>query len=267
NIEVLEEIRSMSHMAIQQEQAIQRKQRTKKAKKVYCKTADLVSGYQEQNLESEQTSSTNTTCTMTSIEEFILDEVRNKIDNDKNTHRKYIRTSKKTREDRKRLKTGLTIYDSNKRKGTPKNPNELVDELKKFFLIKKVTELQYLEKYRKKLLKFYSFERMLPSYFQLLLSKLQLSNTLQKLNSAIREMFPCNPKDKNEKEEKSSLLLDITEITSYLQNAPDEDKVQLPINNYTDIQDTITTLKKHLFFNGILPNIMNLPNLQEPEWE
>ncbi|KAF0418477.1 hypothetical protein F8M41_007259 [Gigaspora margarita] len=54
NIEVLEEIRSMSHMAIQQEQAIQREQKMKKAKKVHSETTDLVSGYQEQNLESGQ---------------------------------------------------------------------------------------------------------------------------------------------------------------------------------------------------------------------
>ncbi|CAG8820921.1 16998_t:CDS:2 [Gigaspora margarita] len=42
NIKVLEEIRNMSHMAIQQEQAIQREQRKKKAKKVHSETADLV---------------------------------------------------------------------------------------------------------------------------------------------------------------------------------------------------------------------------------
>ncbi|CAG8647499.1 26849_t:CDS:2, partial [Gigaspora margarita] len=68
----------------------------------------------------------------------------------------------------------------------------------------------------------------------------------------------------NREEKKSSLPLDTTEITSYLQNIPDEDKVQLLINNYKDIQDTITILKKHFLFNGILPNITDLPNLQEP---
>ncbi|CAG8837341.1 25403_t:CDS:1, partial [Gigaspora margarita] len=56
-----------------------------------------------------------------------------------------------------------------------------------------------------------------------------------------------------------------TEITSYLQNVPDKDKVQPPINNYKDIQDTITILKKHFSFNSIPPNITDLPNLQEPE--
>ncbi|CAG8778026.1 24633_t:CDS:2, partial [Gigaspora margarita] len=50
-------------------------------------------------------------------------------------------------------------------KDLPENPNELIDELKKFFLIKKVTKLQYLREYRRKLLKFYSFEKMPPSYF------------------------------------------------------------------------------------------------------
>ncbi|CAG8854020.1 3398_t:CDS:2, partial [Gigaspora margarita] len=53
NIEVLEEIKNMSHVAIQQEQAIQREQRMKKAKKVHSETTDLVSGYQKQNLEKD----------------------------------------------------------------------------------------------------------------------------------------------------------------------------------------------------------------------
>ncbi|CAG8815935.1 39028_t:CDS:2, partial [Gigaspora margarita] len=70
-----------------------------------------------------------------------------------------------------------------------------------------------------------------------------------------------------EEEKNPSLLLNTTEITLYLQNVLDEDKVQLPINNYKNIQDTITTLKKYFSFNGILPNIIDLLNLQEPEWE
>ncbi|CAG8746849.1 37595_t:CDS:2 [Gigaspora margarita] len=77
----------------------------------------------------------------------------------------------------------------------PENPNELVDKLKKFFSIKKVTELQYLGEYKRKLLKFYSFDRMPPSYFQLSLSKPQLPNTLQELKSATRKIFSCNPKN------------------------------------------------------------------------
>ncbi|KAF0465082.1 hypothetical protein F8M41_026330 [Gigaspora margarita] len=75
NIEVLKEIRSMLHVAIQQEQAIQREQKKKKAKKVYSETADLVSGYQKQNLESGQSGLTDTICTMTSVE-FTPDEVQ-----------------------------------------------------------------------------------------------------------------------------------------------------------------------------------------------
>ncbi|CAG8837593.1 37780_t:CDS:1, partial [Gigaspora margarita] len=51
DIEVLEEIRSMLQVAIQQGQASQRELRMKKAKMVYSKTTDLVSGYQEQTLE------------------------------------------------------------------------------------------------------------------------------------------------------------------------------------------------------------------------
>ncbi|KAF0445978.1 hypothetical protein F8M41_002996 [Gigaspora margarita] len=48
----------------------------KKAKKVHSETADLVSGYQEQYLESEQFGSTNTICTMMSVEECIPNEVQ-----------------------------------------------------------------------------------------------------------------------------------------------------------------------------------------------
>ncbi|KAF0399864.1 hypothetical protein F8M41_009653 [Gigaspora margarita] len=76
NIEVLEEIRNMLHMAIQQKQAIQREQRTKKAKKVHSETTDLVSRYQEQNLKNGQSGSTNTICTMTLVEELTTTRYR-----------------------------------------------------------------------------------------------------------------------------------------------------------------------------------------------
>ncbi|KAF0538533.1 hypothetical protein F8M41_007739 [Gigaspora margarita] len=76
NIEVLEEIRSISHVAIQQEQAIQREQRTKKAKKVHSETTDLVSRYQEQNLESGQSGSTDTICTIISVDKLTTDEMQ-----------------------------------------------------------------------------------------------------------------------------------------------------------------------------------------------
>ncbi|CAG8816453.1 42703_t:CDS:1 [Gigaspora margarita] len=76
NIEVLKEIRNISHIAIQQEQAIQREQKIKKAKKVHSKTTDLVSGYQEQNLESGQSGLTNTICTIMLVDKLTTDEMQ-----------------------------------------------------------------------------------------------------------------------------------------------------------------------------------------------
>ncbi|KAF0506649.1 hypothetical protein F8M41_019125 [Gigaspora margarita] len=48
----------------------------KKAKKVQSKTTDLVSRYQEQNLESEQSSSTDTICTITAVDELTTDDMQ-----------------------------------------------------------------------------------------------------------------------------------------------------------------------------------------------
>ncbi|CAG8841328.1 1290_t:CDS:1, partial [Gigaspora margarita] len=85
NIEALKEIRSISYVAIQQDQAIQREQRTKKAKKVHNETAKLVSEYQEQNLASKQSGSINTLCTMMLVEEFISEEVQTTTNVGKNS--------------------------------------------------------------------------------------------------------------------------------------------------------------------------------------
>ncbi|CAG8671807.1 23543_t:CDS:2, partial [Gigaspora margarita] len=48
----------------------------KKAKKVHNKTTDLVSRYQEQNLESRQSGSTNTICTITAVDELTTDNIQ-----------------------------------------------------------------------------------------------------------------------------------------------------------------------------------------------
>ncbi|CAG8647516.1 26850_t:CDS:2 [Gigaspora margarita] len=98
-LEVLKKIRSMSYMATQQEQAIQREQRTKKAKKVYSKTIDLVSGYQEQNLENKLIIDEMQTTTIvrknneSSIEDPIL-KAKAKTDKSKTTTN--VRTNEKT---------------------------------------------------------------------------------------------------------------------------------------------------------------------------
>ncbi|CAG8829725.1 1227_t:CDS:2, partial [Gigaspora margarita] len=82
-----------------------------------------------------------------------------------------------------------------------------------------------------------------------LTDKLELPQDANKI-SQMNLTIPINIQIKeNKKEEKPSLLLDTTEITSYLQNIPEENKKQLLINNYKDIQNTITILKKHFSFN------------------
>ncbi|KAF0404036.1 hypothetical protein F8M41_009112 [Gigaspora margarita] len=48
----------------------------KKAKKVHSETTDLVSKYQEQNLESGQSGLINTICTITLVDEFTTEEMQ-----------------------------------------------------------------------------------------------------------------------------------------------------------------------------------------------
>ncbi|CAG8797557.1 34230_t:CDS:1 [Gigaspora margarita] len=65
-IEVLEEIRSMFQIVIQEEQAMRRGQTTKKAKKTHTEVVNLNNGHYEQLLESGQFGLNDTICTMTS---------------------------------------------------------------------------------------------------------------------------------------------------------------------------------------------------------
>ncbi|CAG8717366.1 21818_t:CDS:1 [Gigaspora margarita] len=65
-IEVLKEIRNISQIAIQENQAMKREQTTKKAKKAYIEAVNLDNGQQEPILKSRQFGLSNTTCTITS---------------------------------------------------------------------------------------------------------------------------------------------------------------------------------------------------------
>ncbi|KAF0552561.1 hypothetical protein F8M41_021629 [Gigaspora margarita] len=75
------------------------------------------------------------------------------------------------------------------------DPKDLADEVRDLFLIKNTSQLKYLVDYRRKLLKFYSFKRMLPSYFHLPPPKPHLPAILQGLNLATRQLFLCDPKN------------------------------------------------------------------------
>jgi hypothetical protein len=77
----------------------------------------------------------------------------------------------------------------------PNNPTDLNEETRAMFPITSRSELPYLAEYRQKLRKYYDFDRIPSNYFNLPPTREPLPSTPQNLNSAVRYLFPCNPKD------------------------------------------------------------------------
>lgn len=86
-------------------------------------------------------------------------------------------------------------YVANSRTPLPEHPNDLNDSTRELFLITNPLELRELSQYVRLLRKYYTFERVPPTYFDMPEPKPPLPATPQALDSEIAHLFPFLPKD------------------------------------------------------------------------
>jgi len=77
----------------------------------------------------------------------------------------------------------------------PESFNDLHPIVRKLFPITDPSELAHLSEYRKQLQAYYTFNKIPPQYFDLPPEKEKLPSTPQALNSAVKHLFPCAPKN------------------------------------------------------------------------
>jgi hypothetical protein len=80
----------------------------------------------------------------------------------------------------------------------PYDIEELHPSVRNLFPITDWDTLKCLGEYRQKLKVYYSFERIHAEFFHLPAEKEKLPTTIHALNSAVRHLFPCDPKDSTE---------------------------------------------------------------------
>src|SRR5260364_338565 len=158
-------------------------------------------------------------------------------------------------------------YFANSRTPLPEHPNDLNDSTRELFPITDPLELRDLSQYVWLLRKYYTFERVPPTYFDVPEPKPPLPATPQALDSEIGHLFPFLPKDATDFRRHIDILKeyytfkripnDYIRTKRKLPSAPSDLKLRnsynFPIDNQQILREFIAEAAQDHFIPELLP--------------
>ena len=171
-------------------------------------------------------------------------------------------------------------YFANSRTPLPEDPNKLNESTRDLFPITDPAELRDLSHYVRLLRKYYTFEKVPPTYFDVPEPKPPLPATPQALDSEIAHLFPFLPKDASDFRRHIDILRDYYTFKRIpndyirtrrkLPDTPSSLKLRntftFPINNQQILQEFLAEVAQNYFIPEPLPaTYTNLNHTNKPE--